>query len=75
MKRFYIDWTEKKNRNEYRYRTWINANNKREVKNILQREQEYRKHNDLPHMFRIVSGILSPNESAIYSTLFILRSN
>lgn len=73
MKRYYITWDEKRNGTQETYRTWETVSDRREVKDMVLVEQNYRRRNGLPHMFHVIIGQACPDVACRFKTLYISR--
>lgn len=69
MKRFYIEWIEKKNGGQTRYRTWADVENREAAKEKVREAQQYRLDHSMPHMFQVYIGQHCTNSDVIYKTL------
>lgn len=75
MKRYYITWTEKKYGRQETYRTWVTVQDRREAKDLILIEQNYRRWNGLPHMFHVEIGLHGSNVTWIAKTLYISKED
>lgn len=75
MKRYYIFWDEKSNGAQTTYGTWIIVPDRKAAKDAVLIEQNYRRLNDLPHMFHVTVGMHCPNVTYRAKTLYTERKD